>query len=208
MFNAEKPSLEELPSSAQLLRSTVIAALSAIVILVAVILPAEYGIDPTGVGKVLGLKEMGDIKRELSEEAARDHGAQSRTDPRPIFFDRVFDALVGTAHAKEKTAWTDTVRFDLAPGATHELKLTMKKGDVAEFDMAVEGGRVNFDLHAHGKGQSITYEKGRGSTGSKGRIEAAFDGEHGWFWRNRDKSALTVTVQLRGTYSKLKTGNK
>lgn len=38
MFNAEKPSLDELPSSAQLIRSTVIAAASAVVILVTVVL--------------------------------------------------------------------------------------------------------------------------------------------------------------------------
>lgn len=206
MFNAEKPSLEELPSSAQLLRSTVVAALSAIVILVTVVLPAEYGIDPTGAGKALGLKEMGDIKRQLSEEAERDHGADLRKDPQPMFIGRVFDALVGAAHAQESTAWTNKVSFDLAPGDTRELKLKMKKGDVAEYHMVVEGGRVNFDLHAHGNGKSITYKKGRGSTGLKGEIVAAFDGEHGWFWRNRDKTDLTVTVQLRGTYSKLKEG--
>ena len=69
MFNAEKPSLEELPSSAQLLRSTIIAAVSALVILVTVVMPAEYGIDPTGIGRVLGLTEMGEIKQELAKEA-------------------------------------------------------------------------------------------------------------------------------------------
>ena len=52
MFNSERPSLEELPSSAQLLKSTAIAAASAIAILVTVVLPAEYNIDPTGVGGV------------------------------------------------------------------------------------------------------------------------------------------------------------
>ena len=54
MFNAEKPSLEELPSSAQLIRSTILAAVSAAAILVTVVLPAEYGIDPTGVGRAIG----------------------------------------------------------------------------------------------------------------------------------------------------------
>ena len=82
----------------------------------------------------------------------------------------------------------------------------MNEGDVAGYRMVIEGGRVNFDLHAHGRGQSITYEKGRGSTGSEGELVAAFSGNHGWFWRNRDKTPLTVTLQLRGTYSALKQG--
>ena len=72
MFNAEKPSLDELPSAAQLKKSTLIAAASALAILVTVVLPAEYAIDPTGVGRVLGLTEMGEIKSQLSDEAEAD----------------------------------------------------------------------------------------------------------------------------------------
>ena len=41
MFNAEKPSLEQLPTTAQLVRSTAIAAASAAAILAVVVLPAE-----------------------------------------------------------------------------------------------------------------------------------------------------------------------
>lgn len=70
--------------------------------------------------------------------------------------------------------------------------------------MIVEGGRVNFDLHGHGSGQSETYDRGRGSTAAEGGIIAAFDGEHGWFWRNRDDSDVTVTVQVRGDYAEFK----
>ena len=72
MFNAEKPSLDELPSSKQLIRSTVIAGASAVAILVTVVLPAEYGIDPTGLGRAIGLSEMGEIKRQLADEAEAD----------------------------------------------------------------------------------------------------------------------------------------
>lgn len=35
----------------------------------------------------------------------------------------------------------------------------MARGDVVEYRMIVEGGRVNFDLHGHGGGQSATCEK-------------------------------------------------
>ena len=196
MFNAEKPSLEELPSSAQLLRSTIIAALSAVVILVTVVLPAEYAIDPTGIGSALGLTEMGEIKQELAEEAARDaleHGESSS----------LWEGLLGwvASPANAQEAWNDEITFTLAPGASTEVKMVMQAGDTAEYTWVGVGGRVNFDLHAHGDGQSHTYEKGRGETEGAGQIEATFAGEHGWFWRNRDKSDITVTLQLRGSYS-------
>ena len=206
MFNAQKPSLEELPSSTQLLRSTIAAALGAVALLVVVVLPAEYGIDPTGAGRVLGLTEMGEIKQELEEEAERDeqlHGGSQQSS----LLDRVFGLFVSTAYAQDNTGWTDEVEFILQPGDTYEVKLAMKKGDAAQYAMIVDGGRVNFDLHGHGGGESVTYEKGRGSRGSEGEFVAAFDGGHGWFWRNRDSKSLTVTLKIKGTYGALTQGS-
>ena len=68
MYNAEKPDLAELPSTAQLLRSTFIALFAAVAILATVVLPAEYCIDPTGAGRALGLTLMGEIKEGLGKE--------------------------------------------------------------------------------------------------------------------------------------------
>ena len=93
--------------------------------------------------------------------------------------------------------------FTLEPGATAEIKLVMSAGDVAQYTWTATGGRINFDLHAHGDGQSIDYARGRGETAAEGSIEAPFAGEHGWFWRNRDSSAVTVTLQLRGAYAEV-----
>ena len=198
MFNAEKPNLEELPSSAQLIRSTVIAAIGAAVILMAVVLPAEYGIDPTGAGRVLGLTEMGEIKQELADEAEQDQMTHDEPEQSSSLLNEVFGLFVGTAHAQE--AWTDTITFTLAPDAYTEIKLVMDEGAVAEYAWVAEGGRINFDLHAHGNGQSVDYDRGRGETSGEGSIDAPFAGEHGWFWRNRDSSAVTITLQLRGNY--------
>ena len=46
MHNGNKPTPDDLPTSAQLLKSTAIAAASAVAILTLVVLPAEYNIDP------------------------------------------------------------------------------------------------------------------------------------------------------------------
>ncbi|MCB8837100.1 hypothetical protein [Aurantimonas sp. VKM B-3413] len=72
MYNTDMPTRAELPSTRKLLRSTAIAVVSATAILVAVVLPAEYGIDPTGVGSALNLTEMGEIKTQLAAEAEAD----------------------------------------------------------------------------------------------------------------------------------------
>jgi len=60
-----------------MLRSMLIALAVALLLLFTVVLPAEYGIDPTGAGRVLGLTRMGEIKVRLAKEAAADAAADA-----------------------------------------------------------------------------------------------------------------------------------
>ncbi len=287
MYNANRPKISELPSPARLLRSTLIAAVGAAAILVAVVLPAEYGIDPTGAGRVLGLTKMGEIKTELAAEAAADRAgtdAASATTatvaPAPDLSGlyRRIDALElavrelsstleaaktasvtaateaqidasaqsavastvavqpessGTVPAEapaetssaavsdgmaEATSDVDTssvpaaeqpkrdqARFTLNPSQGIEIKLAMKKGAKANFAWSTEGGPVNFDTHGDGAGElKISYEKGRGVQADEGTIIAEFDGNHGWFWRNRGKEPVTLTLRTAGDYAAIK----
>lgn len=204
MHNAPKPNLEDLPTKEQLRRSTILAGIGAAVIAVTAYLPAEYGIDPTGIGRVIGLTEMGEIKVQLAAEAEADRllDEQRGQDQSSSLLDSMFGLFVGTGHAQEAPdAWQDTVTFVLEPGDTAEIKMTMEEGGVVEYSWTAEGGRVNFDLHAHSGGESVDYERGSGATEGEGSIEASFAGDHGWFWRNRDSTPITMTIQVRGDYS-------
>jgi hypothetical protein len=60
------------PTAGQLLKSTIVAAASAVAIVVCVFLPAEHAIDPTGIGRWLGLTQMGEIRQQLVEYARAD----------------------------------------------------------------------------------------------------------------------------------------
>ena len=190
MYNAHKPETSELPSTKRLLRSTLLALIAAVVILVTVILPAEYALDPTGIGRHLGLMEMGEIKEQLAQEAKADgHIAQNET---------TVEAL---AQVELENEWRDETRIDLSPGEGTEIKLVMEKGEVADFYWVSDGGPVNFDLHGDGKGNSISYEKGRGVSEAEGELTAEFTGSHGWFFRNRNQTDVTVILLTRGEYS-------
>lgn len=197
MHNAPKPKLEDLPTKAQLRRSSIIAGIGAVVIGVAVYMPAELGQDPTGIGTILGLTEMGEIKQELKAEAEAD--ALLHSEDQSSLLNDILGLFVSTAHAQE--AWQDTITFTLEPGEFTEIKATMEEGATLFYSWAAEGGRINFDLHAHAGDENVTYEKGRGQTDGEGSFETPFAGDHGWFWRNRDDETVTVTLQLRGDYS-------
>ena len=227
MYNATKPDPSELPSAGRLLRSTAIAIAAATLILVTVVLPAEYGIDPTRVGRMLGLAEMGEIKVQLAEEAEADRqlelqGAGDETSA----LERILRLIETPAYAHEdeehvhepamepagvealaapESEWTETASLTLAPGEGKEIKLIMEEGAVAEFRWVVEGGVVNYDLHGDGAGgASTSYQRDRAVPGHEGALTAAFTGNHGWFWRNRDDQDVTVTLYVRGDYSELK----
>jgi hypothetical protein len=83
MYNTDIPSRAELPSTRQLVRSTLIAAVSAVVLLYTVVLPSEYGVDPTGIGRALGLTDMGEIKNRLAQEAGEDAAATQASHTQP-----------------------------------------------------------------------------------------------------------------------------
>jgi len=62
-------------TSGGLVRATLGSGAAAAVILGLFWLPAEYGIDPTGLGRMMGLTQMGEIKQQLYAEADADDAA-------------------------------------------------------------------------------------------------------------------------------------
>ncbi len=212
MYNTDIPSRAELPSTRQLIRSTIIAAVSALVLLYTVVLPSEYGVDPTGIGRSLGLTQMGEIKTRLAKEAAEDAAATQAANtesPASAVAEQSAEApKVEAAAGDQKNGstpvWREETRFTLTPGQGTEIKLKMKEGEKALYAWTVQGGVVNFDTHGDALGRSISYEKGRGVANDDGELVAAFTGNHGWFWRNRGDSDVTVILQTGGAYSELK----
>jgi hypothetical protein len=208
MFNAQKPDPAELPSTGRLLKSTGIAAAVAGALLVFVVLPAEYGVDPTGAGSLLGLTEMGRIKMQLAEEAKAEAAAvDAATAPSsdralaPATLPAPDPAPTVTAPATPN----DEITFVLEPDDGHEVKFVMEKGAIIKYVWFTDGPGVNFDTHADGEGISYHgYGKGTNEDRLEGELTAAFTGSHGWFWRNRSGKPVRITLQATGSYSEIK----
>ncbi|QZA77276.1 transmembrane anchor protein [Deefgea tanakiae] len=207
MYNTDMPTRAELPSSKKLLRSTALALTTAIALLITVVLPAEYGIDPTGIGNTLGLKKMGEIKQSLAAEAEQDAAKEAKS---PL------QSTVQAAAAEEVPAEPETnraIRNDqtvvmLKPGEATEIKLDMKKGAKVTYSWRSVGGLVNVDAHGDPinppEGFYHGYGKAKQIAGKEGILEAAFDGKHGWFWRNRSEANVTITLTTNGDYQSIK----
>jgi len=213
MYNTDLPAREELPSSCELIRSTLIAAVVAVALLVTTILPAEYGIDPSGIGRLLGLTKMGEIKSSLAKEASQSD--ETTAMPGSKAQAEVIESSVKSPSTEVPTSLSSNKsepsvvasglshqrRFTLKPGSATEIKLRMKKGASVSFEWSTKGGDVNFDTH--GDSSEIGYYgygKGRQVAGDNGELVAAFDGNHGWFWRNRSENDVTITLRTKGNY--------
>lgn len=200
MYNTNIPSDREVPSTAKLIKSTIIAVITAGVLLITVVMPSEYGIDPTGLGSTIGLKRMGEIKISLAEEAAQDalknikSTVVVKVEPKPQIISEINPSQ---SHERIVT---------LAPDEGTEIKLTMSKGAKVNYVWETNGGKANFDIHGDSKTLDIgyhSYSKGSKQI-SEGTLEAAFNGNHGWFWRNRTKEPLTITLKTNGQYTDIK----
>ena len=138
MFNVQQPTKKDLPTSSQLLKSTIIAILVTFILLLIVIFPAEYGTDPTGVGNLLGLKEMGDIKMSLLDEAQNEPADEINV---PSF---------NIDHKDKIVVNNDVVEHTLEPGQAIEIKLEMKRESLVQYEWKTSKGGLNYNLHGDG----------------------------------------------------------
>lgn len=204
MYNNNMPSKNELPSTAKLIKSTIAAMVLATVILVTAVLPAEYGIDPTGIGRTLGLTKMGEIKVSLAQEAAAEaiaaESTKAEAQEAPVPEASIAKTDVETQPVN--SIKTDSITVTLAPDQGREIKVKMAKGGKVSYSWKTSNDRANFDVHGDSEKLQIryfNYSKGSAESDS-GVLVAEFDGKHGWFWRNRSGKPMTITLVVKGEF--------
>lgn len=190
-----------LPTLPQLIRATALALIAAGIILIAAVLPAEYGIDPTGIGKALGLTTL----NANSDETAPALSAATLSG-NPAAVAPVVQTPAATVAKSEVPFRSDEMSLTLQANEGAEIKAAMRKGEQFVFVWTAEGGPVNFDMHGErpNAGNEFTsYWKDIQQTGAQGTFVAPFDGTHGWYWRNRGDKPVTVKVNVSGFYAKI-----
>ena len=165
------------------------ALLIAGLILVIAVLPAEYGIDPLGIGRLLGLTAMSDVAKRV-EALTADRAASG-------------GGAVPAIAPQEREYREETVDFKIAPGEFVEYKYRLGKGEALLYSWKATG-RVNVDVHAEPdgapQGYAESYEKKDRVTQGSGTLTAPFSGIHGWYWQNQGDSEVTVSLASAGFY--------
>lgn len=207
MYNTDMPTRAELPSTAKLLRSTGIAIMTAGALLVAVVLPSEYGIDPTGIGSALNLTEMGEIKMQLAEEAAADAAmdAAARANPPATSTSTTpAPAASGTpppmvapvappappapqAPERQSSIWGTIGALIVSPAAAQEqrqdeMTITLAPGEGAEIKLTMVEGEIAAFAWAVSEGGAVNYDThgdggGQNISYEKGRGVSSDEGQ-------------------------------
>lgn len=179
------------PPSKKTLGLITLAALAAGALLTTLfVLPAEYGIDPTGFGKATGLTR-------LAPKAAAAPAAQAGAATYPA------------------AAWrSDVIDIPLKAGGDArrgdelEYKVRMKPGDVMTYAWSVPAPAEEFYYDFHGEAPAakqgeepivVEYKQAVGIA-SSGALTAPIAGVHGWYFQNQSEKPVTVRLRLSGFY--------
>ncbi len=181
----------QVPSTRRLAAASAIALAVALVVLVTTVLPAEYGIDPLGTGKALGLVALTEADTPVAAP--------------PVATDA---GLIPTALAHGGAYYPAEYTYDVR-------RITLQPYDYVEYKYHLgEGAQMLFSWAAsapvmqefHGEpddgpeGYFESFDKGTRQR-ADGSLIAPFTGIHGWYWENPGAEAVTIRIMTAGFYS-------
>jgi hypothetical protein len=161
-----------------------VAVVAAVAVLF--VLPSEYGIDPTGFGKMAGLTQIAApaaTSPEL-ERGAKRSGVLTLSEAAPA-------PLPGR---------TDHWEWELGPFESIEFKYTLPERGRMAFAWSAPVP-VRYDMHAHpfAGGTALTESYGVADAAKmQGTYVAPFTGIHGWYWQNRTLEPVKLTLDASG----------
>lgn len=170
--------LPEVPSTGQLVIAVMFALAIAALVLVTVVLPAEYGFDPLGTGTLLGLSVL--------------------SDPGAIVVRT--DGLTPYSRSYR----VDQKTFELAPGESVEYKYRLEQGATMLYSWTADNW-VRSEMHSEvdgaPEGTAEFFEVQESTVQRHGSYTAPFDGIHGWYWLNEGSRPVVLTLYAAGFFT-------
>lgn len=184
----------------RLLAATLTTLAIAVLVVLGFVLPAEYGRDPLGVGRLTGVARLWGPEDQVVD-ARSGAGPLAREFQQPFRSDVVEIPLGGFL--------TGAANSEL------EYKVSMRKGAVLTYAWEVSGAGdprdLRFDQHGHttpaaGEAmQVVTFRQGSGLR-QQGALTAPFDGIQGWQFSNGGDGPVVIRLRLAGFYELIAAG--
>lgn len=212
MTDLNQPTIE----TKKIIKALAYALLIGVVLLVIAVLPAEYDIDPTGSGKLLGFSRLYQPEEAMKKNAVAEVPPQN-----PFKILTLEDAGSGPGvvkpveannppPAKQYEMRKDTITVTIPAGKGLEYKVLLLKYGSMKYEWITENGIAFFDFHGEVKEanptKNVFYESYTVAYSNNmiGTFLAPFEGKHGWYFKNNGKEEMKVTLRLKGEYSLVK----
>ena len=183
-------SIVETPSRRAIVKATLIALVSALVLLFGAVLPAEYGVDPLKTGRLLNLTGI----------AQGDTNTGGRATP----------VNTGLYRLESGTYKVDSEDIALHPNEGFEIKYHMQKGATIVFAWKADGP-VQFEFHGEPDQkpkpdyfESYILDNKSGREHFYGSFTAPTTGVHGWFWQNKTRKDVRMHLSVSGFFDAAK----
>lgn len=179
------------------------------ILLVVVILPSEYGIDPTGVGGALGLTSLSQPDgRTIQIRDVTGGNEQLREIEIPDAGEPVPLPNPAIHQLEQRPPRTETMTISIPAGGQTEVKTVMREARVVVYSWQVNRGNVYVDYHGHdpemGDDFWVRFQEEEEISGSHGSLVAPFAGEHGWYWLNYNDFPVEITLTVTGYFDQLR----
>ena len=199
------------PSTAKIVAATLIAVVVAAAILVVAVLPAEFGRDPLGTGKALGLTDLSKASEKPKAPAAVAEATilpvLDPTDKRSKW--GTSPTMNGAFLSRPSRFNVDSREITIKPGEGLEMKYSLKKGAGLVFSWTASG-KLLFDFHGQpdvkpeGKGSDYYYSYNTDDKTGKeefhGTLVAPDAGIHGWFFENPGPGEVKMKLVAAGFF--------
>lgn len=193
----------------QLIKSVILAFIVGGIVLVTSVLPAEYGIDPLGTGKLFGFDKLYQEEETITtsflnfKKIKMEKIGSNANVPKPIEANN--SAPENQYPEKEDVI---TVIVPAKKGIEYKFKI-LKYGSV-KYEWSTNKGIVYIDFHGEvlqeNPPKNIFYESYTlaYSNNMAGTLTAPFEGKHGWYFRNETNEEIIVSLKLKGQYELFK----
>jgi len=216
MNETDNQESQSAPSQGNLLKGALLALVAAAVVTVLFVLPAEFGVDPTGIGAKLGLLDLAETAQpaENSGTSGTSTIVEGTWPGIPEEFDFYEPEILGDPYSRTQAAKfrSDTITIELDVGEQTEYKAIMKQGEAFVYHWKLEKGIVYTDFHADpgenaaaaGYPDQYYIRYAESETGEhSGSLVAPFAGNHGWYWLNIEEEPITITLEVHGYYDRI-----
>ena len=164
-------------SKTSLLKSVLLSMVIAVSIIITVILPAEFGIDHTGIGSMLGLDALNNPNESPEIISRRGEG--------------------------ELEFRQDEVDVLIPANSGLEYKFFLEMHSNINYEWS-SPSPLYFDMHGEPEGDTTGYFESYGASttdGMKGSVTVPFAGSHGWYWQNDTDKNISVSLKTLGNYN-------